>query len=247
MIIYSDRPFEAAYLNPFLFWESAQRSLNDLDNSFLAFDGKYLITNGLEISSSIIFDDINFSFLLHKNGWERANNGTEWQAGAMLTSPILPEDLSLKTEITQARPYIFSHPGLGEALTYTNNGYLLGADMQPNSSRISLEADYRISARLYLQVNYSHTLHGENIYNSEGQLVKNVGGNVFENYNIYDSEYAPLLAGNFESNDDFKININYEAAYGFYFNFYYRLISQKKDNIISYNNILSLSFDISFE
>ncbi|MBK9282735.1 MAG: hypothetical protein IPM51_00235 [Sphingobacteriaceae bacterium] len=34
MIIYSNRPFEAAYLNPFLFWESAQRSLNDLDNSF---------------------------------------------------------------------------------------------------------------------------------------------------------------------------------------------------------------------
>ena len=57
MIIYSNRPVEAAYLTPFLFFESAQRSLNDLDNSFLSFDGRYLITDGLEINSSIIFDD----------------------------------------------------------------------------------------------------------------------------------------------------------------------------------------------
>ena len=79
-VIYSNRSFEAAYLNPFLFWESAQRSLNDLDNSFLTFDGKYRATNGLVINSTAIFDDINFSRLFNGE-WAGHNNGFAWQLG----------------------------------------------------------------------------------------------------------------------------------------------------------------------
>ena len=247
MIIYANRPFEAAYLNPFLFWESAQRSMNDLDNSFLTFDGRYLITSGFEISSSVIFDDINFSYLFHKKGWERSNNGTEWQSGVMLTAPMLPDDFTLKLELTQARPYIFSHPGAGESLTYTNNGYLLGADMQPNSSRISAEADYRLSSRIFIKMNYSHTVHGANIYDGNGNLLKNVGGNVFQNISIYDSEFSPFLDGNRELTDDFCFNINYESAFGYYFNFNYRFMRQKINNIAANDGVLTLSFYISFE
>lgn len=247
MIIYSGRPFEAAYLNPFLFWESAQRSMNDLDNSFLTFDGRYLITDGLEISSSIIFDDINFKYLFRKKGWDRSNNGNEWQVSSMITSPILPDDFTLKLELTQIRPYMFSHPGIGEALTYTNNGYLLGTDMQPNSSRISAEADYRLSSRAYISADYSHTLHGENIYDKNGNLLRNVGGSVFNNVSIYDAEYVYLLDGNVRLTDDFKFNINYEISYRYYFNFTYRYIHRNFDNLSSNDNILTLSFYVSFE
>ena len=192
MIIYSDRPLELAYLNPFLFWESAQRSLNDLDNSFLVFDGRCLITNGLEISSSIIFDDINFSYLF-KGEWARSNNGEEWQTGVIITSPILPNDMVVKLEYMQARPYIFSHPGIGEALTYTNNGYLLGSDLQPNSTRFSTDINYRFSARSLIDISYSHTLHGNNVYNANGNLIKNFGGSVFNNFSFYASEGNKLF------------------------------------------------------
>ena len=246
MIIYSDRPFELAYLNPFLFWESAQRSLNDLDNSFLAFDGRYLIADGLEFSSSIIFDDINFSYLF-KGEWARSNNGEEWQTGVMLTSPILPNDMVFKLEYMQARPYIFSHPGIGEALTYTNNGYLLGSDMRPNSTRLSTEISYRISSRSLIDILYSHTLHGNNVYDSNGNLITNYGGSEFNNFSFYASDYSYLLDGIRELYDNVNLNFQYEFGYGYYLNFNYEFRRSKILGNEVHENILWTSFTVNFE
>ncbi len=246
MIIYSNRPVEAAYLTPFLFFESAQRSLNDLDNSFLSFDGRYLITNGFEINSSIIFDDLNFK-RLSKGEWNGSNNGTAWQAGAIITDPLLINDLVVKLEYIQIRPYIFSHPGLKGALTYTNNGYLLSPNIQPNSTLFSAEIDYRFSRELYARMNFSHELHGNNIYNSEGDLIRNVGGDVFQNLTIYDSEFANLLDGERERTDIFTVSLNYEFLYGFFGNLTYQYKNRAAGSLNTTNNLLSASVRLSFE
>ena len=245
MIIYSNRPVEAAYLTPFMFFESAQRSLNDLDNSFLSFDGRYLITNGLEINSSIIFDDLNFK-RLSKGEWNGSNNGTAWQAGAIITDPLLMHDLVVKLEYIQIRPYIFSHPGLKGALTYTNNDYLLSPNIQPNSTLFSAEIDYRFSREIYARMNFSHELHGDNIYNSNGDLIKNVGGDVFQNLTIYDSKFANLLDGKRERTDIFTLSLDYEFLYGFYGNLSYQYKNRVSDSINTTNNVLSASVRLSF-
>lgn len=246
MIIYSDRPFELAYLNPFLFWESAQRSMNDLDNSFLAFDGRYKPVNGLELSSSIIFDDINFSYLF-KGEWSRNNNGNEWQAGLMLTDPILFNDMTFKLEYLQIRPYTFSHPGIGEALTYSNNGYLLGTDLQPNSARLSAELSYRFTPRLNMDLLYSHSLHGNNIYDSHGNLIQNFGGNFLNNLNLYSPDYVYLLNGVREVYDYFSANLQFEIAYGYYFNLEYIYSRSKISSMEEHDSILQTSFVVNFE
>jgi hypothetical protein len=247
MVIYSGRPFEAAYLNPFLFWESAQRSMNDLDNSFLSFDGRYHITDGLEVNSSIIFDDINFSYLF-KDEWARYNNGEEWQAGVILTNPVLFDDMTIKVEYLQIRPYTFSHPGGGESLTYTNNSYLLGTDLQPNSARLSAEFEYRFSSRLDLNLLYSHSLHGNNIYDANGSLIRNVGGNVFENFaSAYDSQYAYLLDGSREIMDKVNLDISYEFIYGYFLDVSYQYIGISNNGAKTGDNILMTTFKVNFE
>ena len=161
-IIYSNRPFELAYLNPFLFWESAQRSMNDLDNSFLTFDGRFLFTNGFELNSSIMFDDINFKRLF-KGEWAGSNNGTAWQIGGFFTNPILPDNVIFRIEYIQIRPYIFSHPGGYADLTYTSNGYLLGTNLQPNSTLFSLKLDYQFTSKISAGIKFDHQLHGKNV------------------------------------------------------------------------------------
>ena len=246
MIIYSDRPFELAYLNPFLFWESAQRSMNDLDNSFLAFDGRFKPMNGMELSSSIIFDDINFSYLF-KGEWARNNNGNEWQVGLMLTDPIIFNDMTIKLEYLQIRPYTFSHPGIGEALTYSNNGYLLGTDLQPNSARFSTELNYRFSSRINMDVLYSHSLHGSNVYDQNGNLIENFGGNFLNNLSFYSSEYAYLLQGIREVYDYFNAGLQIEIAYGYYFNINYIYSRSKISGIEQHDDILQTSFVVNFE
>ena len=218
MIIYANRPFEAAYLNPFLFWESAQRTLGDLDNSFLSLDATYKVTNGIETSASIIFDDILFSALL-KGEFDRVDNRSAWQAGIMVTNPIIPENMTVKAEYLQIRPYTFSHPDIGESLTYTNNSYILGTNLQPNSTALSAAISYLFPGNWKLGVTYSHILHGKNYYNSSGELIKNVGGNIFENLTLYDSRTAPLLDGRIEKADNISVEIQNEIIYGIYLQF----------------------------
>ena len=72
-VIYANRPVELAYLNPFLLWESAQRSQNDLDNSFLGIDITYLPISGAKLFGNLIFDDINFD-LWGKGSWNTPDN-----------------------------------------------------------------------------------------------------------------------------------------------------------------------------
>ena len=246
IIIYSDRPIEAAYLNPFLFWESAQRSMNDLDNSFLSFDGRYHLMNGIEMSAAIIFDDINFKHIFNGQ-WSASNNGEEWLAGTMLSGPILPNDMTLTLEYMQARPYIFSHPGIAEALTYTNNGYLLGTDMQPNSTRFSSRITYRFSRNLFTSLTYCHTIHGNNVYDAHGKLVKNYGGSVFDNYAIGDAKHSYLLNGIREVSDNFEVGITYEINSGIYWNFEYNFQRDKKAGTNNLNNYFWTSLKLDFE
>lgn len=218
MIIYSNRAFEAAYLNPFLFWESAQRSLNDLDNSFLAFDGKLRVRDGLLLNASAIFDDINFSRLF-KGEWSGHNNGFAWQGGISLTAPIIFDNMMVNFEYLQLRPYIFSHWGYKESLTYTNNGYLLGVDLNPNSTLVSFSLSYDLTDRVNLYTYFFHALHGNNEYDSLGNRTKNVGGNVFEYYTMNDSKFAPLLDGIRETDNWVRIGLNWEFFNGLFFKF----------------------------
>ena len=215
MIIYANRPFEAAYLNPFLFWESAQRTLGDLDNSFLSLDARYKILDGIEISTSVIFDDILFSALF-KGKFDKVDNRSAWQAGIIMTDPIMPSNTSLKIEYLQIRPYTFSHPDIGEALTYTNNSFILGTNLQPNSTQLSLSLDYLLTAQWEIGLSYSHTLHGKNFYDANGRLIRNVGGNIFENLTIYDSDTASLLDGEQERKEEIYLSIRNEILYGVY-------------------------------
>jgi len=245
VIIYANRSFEAAYLNPFLFWESAQRSLNDLDNSFLSLDTRCKIVNGLEFASAILIDDVQFGKLF--KDWSNVQNRIAWQISAMLTDPLIIRNFDLKLEYLQVRPYMFAHPGLGESLTYTNNSYLLGFDLLPNSVKLSAEIDYRFSGKLNFSARYDHSIHGRNIYDENGRLIKNVGGGLFENYWVTDSQTAPLLDGEREVSDYFSIGLNYELLYGLYFDFLYQyqryvFKSEKADD-----NIFWASAKINFE
>ena len=225
MIIYANRPFEAAYLNPFLFWESAQRSLGDLDNSFLSVDVRYKIMNGMEASASMIWDDILFS-VLFKGEFDKVNNRSTWKTGMILTNPVMPLNFDLKIEYQQIRPFTFSHPGIGESLTYTNNSYLLGTDVPPNSTVLRIECIYLLNGNTNFNLRYSYILHGENIYNANGNLIKNVGGNILQtNGYDYNSLSAPLLDGILKTTNLVSVSIQNEILYGVYLNVMYNYSS----------------------
>ena len=246
MIIYANRPFEAAYLNPFLFWESAQRSLGDLDNSFLSFDLRYKIFNGFETSGSMIWDDILFSALF-KGEFDKINNRSTWKAGVILADPILPSNTDLKIEYQQVRPFTFSHPGIGESLTYTNNTYLLGTNLQPNSTAISSEFNYLLNGNINFKFRYSHILHGRNIYDENGNLIKNVGGNILETIGYdYNTLIAPLLDGILETTDQYSFFVRDEIQYGLYLNLIFNYSSTRAEGKSLSQSSAFIQFNLYF-
>ncbi|MDP3147693.1 MAG: hypothetical protein Q8N83_01060 [Ignavibacteria bacterium] len=211
-IIYGNRPVELAYLNPFLLWESAQRSLNDLDNSFLHIDARYRPWNGLEMNGTFTFDDINFNFL-KKDKWNSAGNRIAWQLGFAAAVPFLSERLMVYGDHVQIRPYTYSHPNGGEALTYTNNGFPLGLNLQPNSAMTSIKLVYDFSAKLSSYFLFRHVIHGDNILDKNGNVIRNVGGSIFLSTRFFDSQVANFLDGEKVVTNSCKMNLRYLVSY----------------------------------
>lgn len=211
-VIYSNRPMEAAYLNPFLLWESAQRSMNDLDNSFLTFDFRYRLTDGILLNSSLLMDDINFNNLFNGK-WSTQSNGTVIQVGAEVIPSAISEKLFLQFDYLQIRPFTFSHPSVRSSLSYTNNGFLLGPDYQPNSAVFTSKLSYYFNEDITAQIKFEYYLHGENILNSNGETIDNVGGDVFSPANFYTPYERYFLAGNLTKVSELQITLNWEPVY----------------------------------
>lgn len=220
VIIYANRNVELAYLTPFLFWESAQRSMGDLDNSFLVLDVSYLPTAGINIYSSFLMDDIHFSYLT-KDGGNYRQNRWAYQIGFNVTNPVIFQNIVLSSEYSVIRPYTLSHPGIGEALSYTNNSYPLGINMEPNSTLWSTKITYSPFPNGKVSLQFNNYLHGKNIYDSSGKLIENVGGSYFLSTTQYDDSTAVLLDGELEVKNIIRLKFNYIISYlwNFEFNF----------------------------
>ncbi len=246
IILYANRPIELAYINPFLLWESAQRSQNDLDNSFLNLDFSWLITNGLQVQSTLTFDDINFDLWLNGN-WNTPNNRIAWQIVTNITYPYLPKNLLLTLDYAQIRPFTYSHPEINESLSYTNNGFPLGSYLKPNSIALTMELKWFVNSNFLLSARYDNIRHGENEYDKDGNLLFNHGGSYNLSTTLILSSKSPkILDGKLTSID----RINFAAKYYLsYFVNFDVLLSFEKENSVgkSLNNkifIFNLNYNL---
>jgi len=212
-IIYANRPVELAYLNPFLLWESAQRSLNDLDNSFLNIDFRYLIVDGLEVLSSITFDDLNFN-LWGAGEWNTPDNRFAWQVTSNIAYPFIFKNFLLTLDYIQIRPFTFTHPGVNESLSYTNNGNSLGLNLLPNSINFSSNLMYLPIPNLAIHFRYDNIKHGDNLYDESGNLLFNYGGSYSLSTTSILSDLEPkLLDGVFSNINRYSLQLKYYYSY----------------------------------
>ncbi|OQY69968.1 MAG: hypothetical protein B6D45_12050, partial [Ignavibacteriales bacterium UTCHB3] len=207
---YAGRSIEPAYLNPFVFWESAQRSLQDLDNSLIGLDVRYRPAAGVELTGSVIFDDINFSNWL-PGKFQKNSNRMSFLAGLMYIPQFAPR-LTFNLSYYFVRPYTFSHPGDGENLAYVNNHFPLGLDVQPNSDMWNLRVDWQIMAQWRMSFDLKHIRNGANMYDHLGNMTENHGGSFFVPINKLSKEDAYFLAGDLHNTTSFDIVTEYALS-----------------------------------
>lgn len=190
MAIYSNRSIDFAYLNPFVVLESAQRSREERDNVLWAFDVQTHFINGLELTGTIVFDDLHFPEFFKPRWYNRY----AYQLGLMLVDPLLVPDMSVMIEYTRVKPFVYAHDRSREN-TYTSLNSQLGPRIGPNADSWFVRADYFPHWNLSFSVRALWVRHGRNVYDGAGNLIRNVGGNVFQPHRPNDPLEAPFLDG----------------------------------------------------
>lgn len=221
--IYSNRSVDLGYLNPITFFESVQRSRQERDNGFLAFDFQVRPVEGYEIQSTLFFDDIE----IPKLGRDRWENKYAFQLGLMAVNPLRIPSTNFILEYTRVDPYMFSHNRSREN-EYSSNNVLLGTQIGPNAESWLFGSDHFITNRLTLTSKFEYQRSGENSYDSSGVLIKNVGGDFLQPLRAgIDTPPTRFLDGILHKKMKWQIIINYEMLNEVFCEFRYDWSSTK--------------------
>lgn len=225
--IYSNRSVDLGYLNPLTFFESVQRSRGERDNGFLAFDIQFRPFRGYEIQSTLFFDDIE----IPKLGKDRWENKYAFQLGLMAVDPLNIPNTNLKVEYTRVDPYMFSHNRSREN-EYSSINVLLGTQIGPNAESYFFSLDHFLTNRLTLTTQFEIQRSGENLYDSSGILVKNVGGDFLQPLRPgLDTPPIKFLDGILYKKWKWQFFLNYEIINEVMFEFRYEWNSTKAEGI----------------
>ena len=219
-IIYSGRGVDLAYLNPMIFYKFVEMSLQDRDNGSVWLDFQTHFLKNVEISGTFFLDE---NILSHLQNLNLFSNKTAYQFGVMWYSPFSVSDLSLTAEYTKIRPYVYTHTN--DKNSYTAYGELLGHSIGPNSDELLFKADYNLNDWIRLSGSYHYIRSGENIYDNEGRLLFNAGGDPFVPHRMtVDSERIDFLDGERINKNILTANIKIEPLRKFYMNLSYKLM-----------------------
>jgi hypothetical protein len=214
-VIYSNRFYDLGYLNPLSFLKSIEHSLRDRDNSGMGLDATIRIVDGLQIKGTYFLDDVIFSNI----GTGYWGNKSAFNLGLMLS---LSEPIDIGIEYSRVEPYTFSHFNIQNSMT--NDSYIVSSNLQPNSDKITLFGNYWWGSRYPLEISLSYQKHGKNIYDSEGNLIKNVGGSALQTRRSEDPYDGYIfLDGDVEYISSFDIKTGYEFIRGFNCQINYKL------------------------
>ena len=202
-VIYA-RDLDLAYLNPITFLKTIETNRGERENVDMGFTAVVRPIKNLQLKATWLLDDLKFSEI----GNSYWGNKTAWNIAAITS--IIP-NINLGLEYTRVEPYTFSH--FNPQNSATTDSVLFCSTIQPNSDRITAMLNFWWGQKYPLQIKYSHTRHGKNIYDADGNLIKNVGSNpLISNRYEVDSYYVKFLDGDLNYSNRIDITAGYEIV-----------------------------------
>jgi len=216
-IVYSGRGIELAYLSPIPFYKFIEMNLQDRDNGNIYIELQTGFIPNLELQGTFFLDE---NILSNLGNLDNFTNKTAYQLGAFWYEAFTINNLSWILEYTRIRPYVYSHVNIKN--TYTAWGTNLGHRIGPNSDEIFTRFAYNINMWVGASLEYRHQRSGENIYDDGGNLVKNVGGDIFVSHEEgRENDTAIFLDGIRVDTDVFQAGIRIEPFRDFVFDIIY--------------------------
>ena len=222
-IVYSGRGLELAYLTPLGFYKFIEHSIQDRDNGNLYFDLQTGFIQDLELQATFMLDENILSNLQNLDSYK---NKTAYQIGLFWYEAFTLNNLSFVLEYTKIRPFVYSHNNIQN--TYTAWGTNLGHPIGPNSDEILTRFAYNFTDWVRLTLDYRFIRRGENIYDDDGNLIKNVGGDIYISHKSNpENKDAIFLDGIRFNNNNFILDLRIEPARDFIFVIGYEFDNEK--------------------
>jgi len=142
LVVYANRDYELAYLNPVNFLYSEEHVQGDLDNLLMALDFKWRLHPGFSAYGTWFFDELNWYKLF--SGWW--GNKFVFQLGVnYYPHKNLP---SVNIEYTAARPWTYAHKY--PINSFTSAGRILGLKQGPNTEILHFGTNWQLSSKFNL-------------------------------------------------------------------------------------------------
>jgi hypothetical protein len=222
-MVYSGRGIELAYLTPVGFYKFIENSIQDRDNGNLYFDLQTSFIHNLEFQATFLLDE---NILSNLQDLQSYKNKTAYQLGMFWYEAFTLNDLSFILEYTKIRPFVYTHFNIQN--TYSAWGVSLGHPIGPNADEIFTKLAYNITDWIRISLDYHFIRRGENVYDAEGNLIKNVGGDINLTHGIVpENTQTIFLDGIRIDNNIFQMGFRIEPIRDFIFDFIYEYNREK--------------------
>lgn len=220
-MVYSERGIELGYLSPLAFYKFIEMDLQDRDNGSLWMDFQTRFLKRLQFQATFYLDE---NILSNLQDLERYTNKTAYQLNAYWYEAFSIPNLSVIAEYTRIRPFVYTHRNPKN--TYTAFGTSLGHRIGPNADEIMVRANYNVSDRIRLTGEFRFSRKGNNVYDENGNLIKNVGGDIFLSHpDIVENKTAKFLDGERVNTSHLILGFRIEPIRAFYFDIFFNYIS----------------------
>ncbi|MBN1561014.1 hypothetical protein JW998_12245 [candidate division KSB1 bacterium] len=198
-VIYGGRSFEPSYMNPVMFYRSAEHYLGDLDNAAMGLDAELKLIPRTKLYGELFIDDLTTG----KIGTGFYGNKVGYTAGALCVDLFGLPNLDLRAEYTAVRPFTYSHKDTVTA--YAHFSTSLGHWSGPNAALWTGRLSYRFSRRIVTHLTTQLQKSGANTPD------ENVGGDLWRPHDPgTDAEYVDFLAGIQRSCTTVRAEMSYE-------------------------------------
>lgn len=120
--------FDFSYLNPVIFYRSAEQQNGSFDNSIAGLDIKANLRHNIQLYGQLLLDEFLLSEIKNNRGWWANKWGI--QLGAKYTDAFGISNLDLQAEYNKIRPFTYSHKDSVANYTHYNQplAHPLGAN-----------------------------------------------------------------------------------------------------------------------
>jgi hypothetical protein len=223
--------FELNYLNPFIFYRSAEHQEGSPDKASIGLDFKVNALKNTQFYGQFLINELVMSEFLHpgRGDWR---NKQALQLGIKYIDAFGIKNLDLQAETNIVRPYVYTHYDSAGSFTHYNQplAHPLGA----NFREYILIAKYQPATRLYLQgklITYKQGLDSAGF---------NFGSDIFQNYKTRIRDQHLFIGSGIPVK---SLTLTFNASYELFENMFldlntsyrtYNVQGQPKSNVLFY-------------